>query len=403
MACPVFAPPTDFLGTILEYVDCQARTIGAGGYQALASPGSTFSLILTGLLTLFVALFGYRMLFGQTPTMRDGVLALVKIGLVLALATGWPAYRTLFYDVVLDGPTELAAEIGRPAGLPGTGGGLVDRLELADRALVQLAIEGVGQIGALPPPSAGIAPQPWAGFDPFAMGSARVFFLTGALVALGSVKLIAGLLLALGPFFLAFLLFDGTRGLFEGWLRVLAGTALAGLGAAVALGVELALLEPRLAELLARRAADLPIMGAPAELLVITMTFSLALVAILVASARVAFGFRLAPLWRLAPGQRVSALRTEETRLRATAGEAGAAPADSRRAAAIADAVASTQRREAARAASEAEAAPPVRPHARHALARELPVLRPVPIGQSFRRRTRSRISASAGRRDRAR
>ena len=105
MACPTLAPPTDFLGTILEYVDCQARTIGAGGYQALASPGSTFSLILTGLLTLFVALFGYRMLFGQTPAMRDGVLALVKIGLVLALATGWPPYRSLFYDVAPDGPT----------------------------------------------------------------------------------------------------------------------------------------------------------------------------------------------------------------------------------------------------------------------------------------------------------
>ena len=33
------------------------------------------------------------------------------------------------------------------------------------------------------------------------------------------VRLIAGLLLALGPFFVAFLLFDGTRGLFEGWVR----------------------------------------------------------------------------------------------------------------------------------------------------------------------------------------
>lgn len=403
MVCPTLAPPTEFLGALLDYIDCQARTIGAEGYQALASPGSTFSLILTGLLTLFVALFGYRMLFGRTPAMRDGVLALVKIGLVLALATGWPAYRILFYDVALDGPTELAADIGRPAGLPGAGGGLVDRLELADRAMVQLAIEGVGQIGALPPPSAGIAPQPWAGFDQFAMGTARVFFLTGAVAALGSVKLVAGLLLALGPFFLAFLLFDGTRGLFEGWLRVLAGAALAGLGASVALGVELALLEPRLAELLARRAADLSIMGAPAELLVITLVFALALAAILAASARVAFGFRLPPLWQLAPGRLASVLRTEETRLRAAAGEAGAAAADTRRAAAIADAVASTQRREAARAAAAAEAGSPVRPAARHALARELPVLPPVPIGQSFRRRTRSRISVSAGRRDRAR
>lgn len=404
MACPTLAPPIDFLGSILSYVDCQARTIGAQGYQALAAPGSTFSLLLAGLLTLFVAFFGYRMLFGQTPTMRDGVLALVKIGLVLALATGWPAYRTLFYDVVLDGPAELAADIGRPAGLPGSSGGLVERLELADRAMVQLAIEGVGQVGALPPPSAGIPPQPWPGFDQFAMGSARVFFLTGAIGALGSVKLIAGLLLALGPFFIAFLLFEGTRGLFEGWLRVLAGAAMAALGASVALGVELALLEPRLAELLARRAADQHIMGAPAELLVIALVFGLALLAILVASARVAFGFRLPSPWQLAPARLAALARGEEMRVAATVREAGAAPAEGRRAAAIADAVAATQRREAALAvAATPDGAPSARPAARHALTRELPVLPPVPIGQSFRRRTRGRVSASAGRRDRGR
>jgi type IV secretion system protein VirB6 len=403
MACPTLAPPTDFLGTILEYVDCQARTIGAVGYQALASPGSTFSLVLTGLLTLFVALFGYRMLFGQTPAMRDGVLALVKIGLVLAFATGWSAYRTLFFDVALDGPAQLAADIGRPAGLPGTAGGLVERLELADRALVQLAIAGPGAVLSPIPASAGIPPLPYADFDQRALGNARILFLTGAVGALGSVKLIAGLMLALGPFFLAFLLFDGTRGLFEGWLRVLAAAALAALGTAVVLGVELALLEPRLAELLARRAARQPIPGAPAELLVITLVFALALAAILVASARVAFGFRLPLLWQLAPARLAQALRAEGTRAGATVREAGAAASDSRRAAAIADAVASTQRREAARAASAAEAEPAARPAARHALARELPVLPPVPIGQSFRRRTRSRISASAGRRDRAR
>ena len=129
MACPGL-PANAFLGGIIDYVDCQAQAIGSGGYQALAAPGSTLSLVLTGLLTLFVAFFGYRMLFGQTPGMRDGVLALVKIGIVMALALGWPAYRTLIYDVALRGPAELAGEIGRPSALPGAGGGMVARLDL---------------------------------------------------------------------------------------------------------------------------------------------------------------------------------------------------------------------------------------------------------------------------------
>ena len=138
---------------------------------------------LTGLLTLFVALFGYRMLFGQTPGVRDGVLALVKIGIVLALATSWPAYRTLVYDVALKGPAELAGEIGRPAGLPGAGGGLVARLDYADRASSRSPI---ARAPATPPAATGRQTNagPASGrprrrpvrpdFDSFALGGARI-------------------------------------------------------------------------------------------------------------------------------------------------------------------------------------------------------------------------------------
>ena len=114
MIAPVcFAPPSTagFLQGLLSYVDCQAQSIGANGYEALAAPGSTLSVVVTGFLTLFVAFLGYRMLFGQTPTVRDGVLALLKIGIVLAFATSWAVYRTLVYDVALKGPAEMAAQI----------------------------------------------------------------------------------------------------------------------------------------------------------------------------------------------------------------------------------------------------------------------------------------------------
>ncbi|MGC4441997.1 type IV secretion system protein, partial [Streptococcus suis] len=69
------------------------------------------------------AFYGYRLLFGDTPNVREGVLALVKIGIVLALATSWGAYRTLAYDVTMHGPAELAASAGAPAGIPGATGG----------------------------------------------------------------------------------------------------------------------------------------------------------------------------------------------------------------------------------------------------------------------------------------
>jgi len=410
-ACPATPQGAVFVRRMLDFIDCQAQAIGAGGYQALAAPGSTLSLILTGFLTLFVAFFGYRLLFGHSPSVRDGVLALVKIGIVLALATSWTAYRTLIYDVALKGPAELAADIGEPARLPGAGGGLADRLAISDRMFELLAIEGPGIIPGATAPAQGaataqipgqprVAPEMFPGFNTFALGSARVAFLTGALGALALVRLIAGLMLALGPFFIAFLLFESTRGLFEGWIRVLAGAAMGAVGTAILLGVELSLLEPWLAELLTRRYAGLPIPGAPAELFVATLLFALVLLGILFASAKVAFGFALPPAWRFFPAQILEGMRGERVRIAGSGREGSEAPAESRsRAAAVADAVAARQRRETAAPPTAAADAPGgrVRPLGEP---RETFVQSAAPLGQSFRRRTTSRVSASAGRRD---
>ncbi len=400
--CPAAPAGAAFVRRMVDFIDCQAQAIGAGGYQALAASGSTLSLVLTGFLTLFVALFGYRLLFGHVPSVRDGVLALVKIGIVLALATGWTAYRTLVYDVAMRGPAELAADIGRPAGLPGAGGGLVGRLAFADSGFEALAV-------AQAPPSPQVAnppgatPEMFPGFNNFALGGARVVFLSAALGALALVRLVAGLLLALGPFFIAFLLFEGTRGLFEGWVRVLAGAALGAVGTAIVLGVELALLEPWLIDLLTRRYAGQPIPGAPAELFVATLLFALVLLGMLYASARVALGFRFVDGWRAARTQFVETLRDERLRL-AGMGGPGAVPAEDRsRAVAISDAVSATQRREAGQAPAGLAAAAALGTSGVtrvHAPSRDLPAAAPTPLGQSFRRRTTTRVSARAGRRD---
>jgi type IV secretion system protein VirB6 len=276
-ACPVLSPDSAFLSSMLYYVDCQAQSIGESGYQALMAPGSAVATLLTASLTIFIALFGYRMLFGETPGAREGVMAVVKLGIVLVLATSWPAFRTLVYDVALHGPAELATGIGQPAGLPGAGGGLVTRLQLVDNELVELLVLGAGK-----PPNADVIVGPTQPLTPqqqqqqmqrlqqlqqrprwdpardaTLLGNARTLYLTSAIAAFSSVRLIAGLLLALGPLFALFLLFDGTRGLFEGWIRGLGGAALGALSTTIILGVELALMEPWLAVILAERRADI--------------------------------------------------------------------------------------------------------------------------------------------------
>jgi type IV secretion system protein VirB6 len=418
MACPPLVPEAGFVRSMMGFIDCQAATLGAGGYQALAAPGSALGLVLTGFMTLFIALFGYRLLLGYGPNLRTGMFAFARIAIVLALATSWPAYRVLVYDVALRGPAELATDIGAPSGLPGAGGGLIDRLDVADQAMVTLAILGEGR----PPvqvdanqvaPLTQTIPQPYPGFNTFAIGGSRMLFLIGAIGGLAAVRMIAGLLLAVGPLFVAFLLFENTRSLFEGWLRVLAGAALAAFGTAIALGAELALIEPWLADLLARRTADEWLPGMPTELLVVTTVFAIVIVAMLYGAARIAWGFRLAPAWRAAP-ERIADMMRGESQVAAAPGAAaaaaGAPAADTRtRAATVVDAVAASQRREAGQpvvAAQSAGRGAPAgaggRPQAHAGRPHDATEpLGPVPLGQSFPRRTRGRVSASAGRRDR--
>lgn len=396
MACPGLSGDAGFVGAVLRFVDCEARTIGAAGYQALGVPGSPFWLILTGMLTLFVALFGYRMLLGHVPSVREGVLAFVKIGIVLLLATSWPAWQVLVYDIVWGGPADLASQIGGATGLPGTTGGMTARLEAADQAMVTLSILGPGQPAPSAVPSTTMAPL-FGGFDTFALGSARIFYLLGILGTFAIVRIVAGILLAAGPLFIAFLLFDGTRGWFEGWLRVLVGAALGALGLSLILGVQLALIEPWLADLLASRSAGFAVPDAPVELLVVNLMFALLLIAMLWATARVARGFRLPRGWGAAAAS--ESARGADRRADQKANESERAPpaALHSRAAAVAEAVAAGQRREAGRAeaALPAGSRVPVQ-----AAARDSDMPPPVPLGQSHRRRSTTRISRTATRRN---
>lgn len=398
--CTSIPTPDSFAPYIIRFLDCQALTIGAQGYGALASPGSAASIFLTGMTSLVIAFFGYRMLLGHTPNVREGVLTFVKIGLVLTIATSWPAYQVLVYDVILRSPAEFSVAIGSSAGLPGSGGGLVQRIDAVDQALKILAIEGVGspQLGADGRPiMPSVPPPPFLGFDSFATGFARIIFLVATISSLAVVRIGAGLLLALAPLFAAFLLFDGTRGLFEGWAKALIGTAFASIAFAITLAVSLAFLEPWLAALLAARASDLPIMGAPAQILAATTIFALALGAVTYLVARITLGLHIPPWLKAVTYQsQAGSYHTAETR-----GPSPAAhiPHESRsRAAVIAGAVAEQQRQETNGTGSSGSRAQ----HIANSTARHVGNDRYMPITASGpkSRRIRQRVSSRASARD---
>ncbi|HET7316382.1 MAG TPA: type IV secretion system protein [Sphingomicrobium sp.] len=391
------APPQSagFVGSMARFVDCQAQALGSNAWHALSLPGSTLSIVLSGFLTIFIALIGYNLLLGRTFSLRSGTVAIVKIGAVFALATSWPAYRTLVYDLVVEGPAQIAADIGRPAGIPGSDGTLVQRLDGADAAFVQLSILGPGNPLET---AARLPPSPFAGFNAFALGGSRILFLITAIAGLGIVRIVASLMLALGPFFIAFILFDSTRSLFEGWVRVLAGAALAAVGVTIALGLELALLEPWLAGVLARRMAGEALPSVPTELFVITCVFTAIVIGMLVACTRLARAFRLAPLW---PQREMGEQSLARSGIRAAAPRLVSEREQRSRAAAVADVLVALQHRESGGRALAGAAAASLGNSASRDSRGQVPAAAALSLGRSFPRRARTRVTASGGKRDR--
>ena len=351
--CPTLSSGETFLSSLLLHIDCQGRTLGMVGYQALAQPDSIIGVTLTSLITLFIAFFGIRMALGQTPSVHGGVTAVVKIGIVLTLAASWPAYRTVVYDVIVEGPGQLSRAIGQPSGLPGANGDLITRLQTADRAIIRLTNLGTGreELASLPAAAGADPRDPLQRFpiaDTPAFGWARVLFLSSTVAAFAVVRLTAGLLLALAPLFAGLVLFEKTQGLFVGWVRALVFTLLASVAVTLILGVELALFEPWLAQTIGLRRVQTVTANAPVELLVLSLAFALILFGALAILLRLAFMVHVPALaWADVRARIGSVMQPESNETPPSPPPAHAPHEASRpRALTVADAVLASQRRE---------------------------------------------------------
>jgi len=289
MACPQVVTGNEFLLRTLAHLDCQAQTLGSFGFQSLAASGSLGSVVLGALLALFIALYAIRLLFGPGEEPRDLVNAVIKAGIVLTIAVSWPAWRVAAYDTVLYGPAEVAATI-MPSTLPDPRADFAERLQRVDSGIAVLTEAGTGRdTGQLPGDGAGGTFRSVAMEDETGLGLGRSIYLASTIGSLAALRIAGGLLLALAPLFAGLLLFDLTRGIFVGWLRGLALVAIGSLGLTVALSVQLALIEPWLADVLNRRSLGYATPTAPTELLALVTAFALAVVGLLYLLGKVTF------------------------------------------------------------------------------------------------------------------
>lgn len=401
-SCAPFDAAQGYAMALTSYIDCQAKLLGEGGYAALSASNSPVIVALGGLLTILIAFQGYRLLLGDQLQFRDGVLLAARIGLVLAFATQWPAYRTVVYGLTVEAPQELTAL------LPGAGGGsgrsFPARLQTSYQAIAELT---------RPSPNLALPSAPQQGVDspvpqqklPFSLAgnpvlmAAGIALLVSGLAILITVRLIAGLLLALGPLFFACLLFETTRGLFEGWVRALLGTAVASTTTGVLLGIEMSIIEPQLSALIeAMTVGTLPVL-LPGEVLATVLIFTLALLVALAVSLRIGGGFRFVGRSVVVGAQLVEQWRTmARTQIAQSVASRSDNPEESRsRAALIADAI----------RISDDRGNAPALGHRRLEISqqnenpeRAVVTIQATPLGQSHRRSTSMRRSKSISQRN---
>ena len=315
-ACDVGISPDTLARDVLASADCLIQTQVEQGYAALLAPDGTFVTALTIGLTIYVAVFGYRLILGLSSlTLAEVVPHFIKIGVILALATSWASYQTVVFDLLFHGPQELADVIVRQAA--GTSAAGQGDVLLALQSVFERLTDAAGDAWAQVVPAAAVAAAPVAppviGAPaaaaapaavalPFALGApqfvaALLWFSALVLMAasvgvLLVVRIILALLLLLGPIFVAFALFRATRGVFEGWLRVTVKFALVPLFALPLVAVVVALLAPISATL-----GNAPVTGVRDSPALLILLIVLVYAAVMVQAARlgggIASGIRL--------------------------------------------------------------------------------------------------------------
>jgi type IV secretion system protein VirB6 len=277
---------------------------------------------------------------------------------VLALATQWPAWQVLIFDVATAGPQDIAETILPPGGLGGEDrSGMAIRLQAASTALSNIAHpdptraqnpgDQVQQPGQ-PQATSSLTPTQLSTDGLEAIDAAQSVLLVTGLAGMVAVRGIAGLLLALGPLFIGFLLFAATRSLFISWARALAGVALGAVAISAMLALELSVVEPQIVGLQQEVTAGDPFSPLPLYIWVSTVVFAVLTVASVVMIVRVAAGLRLPDALRLTDDRDHWHRRASEASPPPSAsGAASGASGSQGRAEHIADVVRANERRDA--------------------------------------------------------
>jgi type IV secretion system protein VirB6 len=233
----------------LRAVDCLAgETVSA----AFARLNDQLLPALTILLTLYVGAFAFGLITGRS---RLGLGALIPraltLGLVLTFATSWVAYSEVVWNLATGAPDEVASVLTAARGSATETFG--ERVDMVFSAIAEATEAGKPTQPPAQTAQAGAQAAGAGASGNFTPGNlmwlGALLLLLGTVGVLVTARIALAVLMAVGPVFVVFALFDATRGLFVGWLRGMVLTAVTPLFVVVGGGVVLELLVPAVASL----------------------------------------------------------------------------------------------------------------------------------------------------------
>lgn len=278
----------------LRAVDCLASETTAAAFGRLFGGDGALVPALTILLTLYIAFFAVSLLTGRS---RIGISALtprmMTLGLVLTFATSWVAYQSVVWNLAIGAPDQIASVL---TGAKGSATQIfADRIDMIFAAIAEVAQPGATN-GEPSGQGAGGSFTPgnlmWLG---------ALLLLLGTVGVLVTARIALAVLLAVGPVFVVFALFGGTRGLTAGWLRGVVLTAVTPLFVVTGGGIVMELLIPVVAAL---RSAEGGVDGRAALALFMIASVHVALMAmVLKVSGSVVSGWQVFGLAKSDPAE----------------------------------------------------------------------------------------------------
>jgi type IV secretion system protein VirB6 len=226
----------------LQKVDCLANDATAVSFGRLFGEHGSFTTALTILLTLYIAFFAFNLLTGRSA-LKISVMTprMMTLGLVLTFATSWIAYQSVVWNLATGAPDEIASVL---IGSKGSATSLfAQQLDGFFTAITDAASNAQpnSATGAVNPAAIAAASSMTSPANILSIGA--LLMLLGTVGVLVVCRLALAALLILGPVFIVLALFEGTRGLFEGWLKSVAMfafvpllTVIMGSGALTAIG-----------------------------------------------------------------------------------------------------------------------------------------------------------------------